>query len=175
MRSRVKFDVLSVTTILLSRITVMRSESCKRLFQRVADEDDGDAFALEPPGKIEEVELLFRRQRRGRLVEDDDAGLVMNGARDLDHLLLAGTERRDLDGRIDIEIERQEEALCVDVEAAQAIEQLARGRDRCSAPPSSTGTRLVSWIDHGDAVVQRIGWRFQHDRLAVEQHCPGLG
>ncbi len=86
------------------------------LFQRVADEDDRDAVALQPSHQVEEVELLLRREGRGRLVEDHQPRLVVHRAGDLHHLLLAGTEGRNQGHRIDIEVERQQEPLGLDVE-----------------------------------------------------------
>ena len=67
--------------------------------------------------------FFFRGQRRGRLVEDDDARLVVHGAGDLDHLLLRRAELRDVHGRIDAEIQRLQELLGGDVDAAQAVEE----------------------------------------------------
>ena len=43
---------------------------------------------LQPADEIEEVELLLRRERGGRLVEDDQPRRVVHGAGDLHHLLL---------------------------------------------------------------------------------------
>ena len=47
---------------------------------------------LQPLHQGEEVALFLGRQRRRRLVEDDDLGLVVHGAGDLDHLPLGGAE-----------------------------------------------------------------------------------
>ena len=83
----------------------------QRLLQRMADEDDRHAARLEPPHQGEEMALLLGRQRRRRLVEDDDLGIVVDGAGDLDHLPLGGAERGDRCRRIDGEIQRLQELL----------------------------------------------------------------
>ena len=73
--------------------------------------------------QIEEVLLLLGRQARGRLVEDDDLGVVQHRARDLHHLLLGGAEQADGRGRVDVELQRLQELLRGDVDAAQAVEE----------------------------------------------------
>ena len=66
------------------------------------------------------MKLLFRREARGRLVENQDARVMMDRARDLHHLLLARAERGDERHRVDVEIQRKQEALRLDVEAPAA-------------------------------------------------------
>ena len=85
---------------------------------------------------IETPRLLSRRIRAkkwrfssgvsagGRLVEDDDLGIVVHGAGDLDHLPLGGAERADRCRRIDREIQRLQELLRRDIDAAQPVERL---------------------------------------------------
>ena len=65
----------------------------QRFLQRVTDEDHRHVLLDQAPHQAEEVVLLLRRQRGGGLIEDDDARLVMNGAGDLDHLLMRRAER----------------------------------------------------------------------------------
>ncbi len=93
----------------------------QRFFERMRDEDDRYAALLEIADEIEEVFLLFRSERGGRLVEDDHLGAMKHGARNLDHLLLGRAERADSDGRIDVEVQRLQELLRGDVDAAQTI------------------------------------------------------
>ena len=85
--------------------------------------------ALQPLDQREELLLLLGRQGRGRLVEDDDLGVVLHRPRDLDHLLLAGAEPGDERRRIDVEIERLQELLAGDVDAAQPVEELLVGQE----------------------------------------------
>ncbi len=144
----------------------------QRLLQRVADEDDGDPVALQPAHQIEEVEFLLRRQRRGRLVEDHQPRLVMDGACDLHQLLLAGAERGTRRHRIDVEIERQQEALGLNVEAAQPVEHLLVAQ--VNVLGHGHRRHQVGLLEHhGDALAQRVRRRGQLRRLAVEQHLAG--
>ncbi len=120
---------------------------------------------------MEEVDDLLRRQTRGRLVENDDARLVVDGARDLDHLLLGGAEQTDRRRRIDMEVERLQQLLGLDVEGAEARQQfliaeldvLRRGHGRNQA-------RLL--IDHADAGAERVARLLEIDRLAVDEIIP---
>lgn len=77
--------------------------SIERLLERVRDEDDALAAIAEPAQKIEEVLFLLGRERGSRLVEDDDARLVVDGARDLHHLLLRGAQVGDVRRGIDVQ------------------------------------------------------------------------
>ena len=95
----------------------------ERLFERVADEDDGDAVGAQSFDQREKMALLFRRQRRRRLVENDELGLEPHRARDLHHLPLGGAERLHGRGRLDREIERLQKLLRVDVGSAQPVEE----------------------------------------------------
>ncbi len=140
--------------------------------ERVADEDDGDVLLHQPAYQAKEVILFLRRQRSGRLVENDDARFVMHGAGDLDHLLVRRPERRHERGRIDLKVHAGEELLGLIVKPTQPVEEL-----------------FVAQIDvlrhrhrrhqhgflkhHGDAERERFRWRRQQHRLAVEQHFTG--
>ena len=96
----------------------------QRFFQRVRNEDDGDAVLLQAADQREEVMLLLWRQGRGWLVEDDDLGLVVHRTGDFHHLLLRRAELRHEHGRIDAEVQRLQKLLRRDVDAAQAVEKL---------------------------------------------------
>ena len=65
----------------------------QRFLKRVTDEDDRHVLLDQAPHQAEKMVLLLGRQRSGGLIEDDDARLVMNGAGDLDHLLMRRAER----------------------------------------------------------------------------------
>jgi hypothetical protein len=93
----------------------------QRFLQRVRNKHDRHAATLEVAHEVEEILFLLRRQRRRGLVEDDDLGLVQDGARDFDHLLLGGAEQADGRGRRDVEIQRLQELLGGDVDAAQPV------------------------------------------------------
>ena len=99
--------------------------------------------------------LLLGRQRRRRLVEDDDLGLVVDGAGDLDHLALGGAERRDDGGGVDGEVERLQKLLGGDVDAAQAVQRFLLAEiDVLGDRHRGDEARLLE--DHGDAVRERL-------------------
>ena len=69
---------------------------------------------------------------------------------DLHHLLLAGAEARDQRGRIDVEIQRLQELLAGDVDAAQPVEPLRIGQiDVLGDRERRHQARLL--VDHRDA------------------------
>ncbi len=144
----------------------------ERLFQRVRDENDRDAFVEEPLAQIEEVALLFRRERRRWLIEDDDARVVVDRPRDLDHLLLRRAERRDLRRRIDLETHAGEKLPRLYVEAPQPVEGLFLAqidilRDRHG------GDEIGLLIDHHDPVPEALGRGRETHGLAIEGHFAG--
>ena len=69
--------------------------------------------------------------------------VVQYRARDFDHLLLGRPKRRDGSGRCDIEVQRLQELLRRDVNAAQTIVKMLRPRKRFCATVM-VGTRLFS-------------------------------
>ena len=78
----------------------------ERFFQRVRDEDDAGAALLESVEQMEEMLHFFRRQRCGRLVENEDLGIVPHGPDNLDHLPFGGAEVFNQREGIDIEVQR---------------------------------------------------------------------
>src|SRR6202789_643780 len=138
----------------------------------MTDEDDRHSIALEPSHEIEEVELLFGRKTRGRLVENQDARVMMDRASDLDHLLLARPERRDERHRVDIEIQRKQETLRLDVETPQPVEELLLTeiyvlRDR------HRRHEIGLLEDHRDPPSERFGGRCEVEGLSVEDQFAG--
>jgi hypothetical protein len=134
--------VFAVTTSLPSRNTVTRSEICSDSAPEIAHQ-------------MEEVHDLLGREAGGRLVEDDDAGFVVDGARDLHHLPLGGAEERHGQAGIDLEIQRLQQLLGLDVERAKARQQLLVAElDILRRRHGRHQARLL--IDHGDAGAERI-------------------
>src|SRR6516165_8613306 len=64
----------------------------KRFFERMGDIDDGYSPRPQVTDEMEEMDDFLGRQTRRRLVEDDNARLVVDRTRYLDHLLLGGAE-----------------------------------------------------------------------------------
>ena len=65
------------------------------LLEEVADVDDPDALAAEPPDQREQVLDVVALEAAGRLVHEHDAGARGDGPADLDHLLRGNRQRAD--------------------------------------------------------------------------------
>ena len=109
---------------------------------------------------------FFGSQARRGFVENDDARVVIDGAGDFHHLALGGAEQRHRRCRIDVEIEGLQELLRLDIEGAEAGDQLLiaefdvlrRGHRRHQAG---------FLIDHADAGSERIARLVEIGGLAV--------
>ncbi len=111
--------------------------------------------------------LLLRRERRGRLIENDDLRFEAHRARDLHHLPLGGAERLDGRGRIDRKVQRLKELLRVDIGSAQAVEEFFVAEiEVLRHRHARDETRLL--IDHGNAVTSRQRRTGDLDSLAVD-------
>jgi len=64
----------------------------QRFLQRVLMKTIDTIFLAQSVYQREEMMLFLRRQRRSRLVEDDDFRLESDGSGDFDHLPLGGAE-----------------------------------------------------------------------------------
>ena len=73
--------------------------------QLVGDEDDGPAVGGHRANRLEQGVRLLRREHRRRLVEDEDARVLVQRLENLDPLLLAERELPDPGARIDREAE----------------------------------------------------------------------
>ena len=121
-------------------------------FECMGDEYDGNAGALQALHQRKKMTLFLGSKCRGRLVEDDDLGLVMDSAGDLDHLSLGRSERSDGRSGIYSEVERLQKLLCGNVNAAQPIEEFLFAKvDVLSNRHRGNEARLL--VNHGDAVV----------------------
>ena len=77
----------------------------KDVFEEMRDEDDALARCAEAPQDAEQQFHLGRRQGRGRLVQDDDAGPGEYDPGDLDQLLQADRQRSDALAGVEVEPE----------------------------------------------------------------------
>jgi len=141
----------------------------QRLFQRVGDEDDRHPIGLEPRDQTEEMVLFLGGEGRGRFVKDDDPRLVVDGTGDFHHLLLRRAQLADEHRGIDVEVQRLQELLGGNVDAAQAVQEpfvaqidVLRHRQR--------GHQRGFLEHHRNAVVQRIGGAGKGQRRAAEPH-----
>jgi hypothetical protein len=116
--------------------------------------------------------LLFGRERSGRLVEDDDLRVVMNGARNFDHLLLTRAEARDDRRWIDREVERLQELLAGDVDTAQPVERLGVTQVQILSD-RQRGNQAGFLIHHRYAMAERVRRICQDNLPAVEKEFAG--
>ena len=98
------------------------------VLDEMRDEDDRGALFAQPSQGREQPLHLRRRQRRGRLVEDDDAGAREQHAGDLDQLLQADRQIADPRQRID-----------VDAEPRELLAGLRAMRRHCTSPKRLVG------------------------------------
>jgi hypothetical protein len=142
-----------------------------QLFQPVRDIDDGDTLRLQFRDDLEEDFDFGRRQRRGRLVHDQDTGIERHRLGDLDQLLLA--DRQVLDHRLgaDAGIQPIEEGvrlfdLRLVIDAENAALDFAGGEDVFRHRHVGEEVELLE--DHPDAVRLRVRRAVEGDGLAVE-------
>ena len=104
------------------------------LVEAVGDVDDGDARRGELADHAEEVGDLLRVEDGRRLVHDDHAGVVRQGARHADDLLAGGGQPADL-------------AVRGHVAVAEALEQRAGVGGGGAALGEPAGRQLVAEVD----------------------------
>src|SRR5579883_516186 len=151
----------------------------ENLVELVADINDGDAARLQLAHDVEEPPHVIFRQRGGRLVHDQDARLVRQGAQDFDALAIADAERAD--DAVGIEI--------VNFERGEQLFRLLAHRSPID-PAKSAARRMAHenvlgdgefgeeqqlLIDRGDADAPRVVRPLQMDRLAVDDHLAAVG
>ena len=120
-----------VMTCRPSRKTVARSHSVEDLVEPVAHEQDRHAASAELPDDREQALDLVGRERRRRLVEDQDARLDRQRLGDLDELLVGHREAADRRADVELDVELVE----------QRLRRPARGApvDRAAAEPTARG------------------------------------
>ena len=118
------------------------------------------------------MKLLFRRETRGRLVENQDARMMVDRAGDLHHLLLARAERGDERHRVDVEIQRKQEALRLDVETPEPVKKLFLAEVNVLRH-AHRWDEIGFLKDHRDPLSERFGGRFEVERLSVEDQFAG--
>ena len=139
-----------------------------RLFQRMGNENDAGAALLQRAEQMEEMLHFFRRERRGRFVEDEDPGVVPHRTHDLDHLSLGGAEIFHQRQRIDIEVHRLQRLGRGDIDLAVDGEELLHPEFEVLRD-GHRGHQAGFLIDHRDAALQRLLWRLELDLVAVDQ------
>ena len=123
------------------------------LVDAVRDVDDRDAVGGELADDREQPPAFARRQRRGRLVHDQDASLDRQRLGDLDELLLADPERSDAGIRVELDAEPVEQRPCPRWRAAiddqPGDQRLAAEKD--VVRDAELGDEVELLVDDGDA------------------------
>jgi len=140
------------------------------LGQAVGDVDDAPPLAGEPLDDGEDALDLAVGERRGRLVEDEDAGIADEKACDLEELLLGDGEALDLGARINmVEADHGEELPGPGIQAAGPPE----GGDAGLAEDEVLGDRhgrdgRIFLVDDGNAGGLGTGGRKEIGGAAVD-------
>ena len=146
------------------------------LVDAVRDVDDRDAVAGELPDDLEQPLAFGRRQGRGRLVHDQDAGVDRQRLGDLDQLLLADAQRRRRARRGRASMpkppsKRDGPPSGLPCGRRQARRSAARGRGRCCPRRVSSGTRLSSWWMMAMPARFGVADAGEAHRRAVDRRC----
>ena len=146
------------------------------VLDEMRDEDDAGAFVAQPPQGRKQALDLGRRQRRGRLVEDDDAGTREQDAGDLDQLLQADRQITEPRHRIDVDAEPCELLAgfarhAPPLHQAEAIGRLGAKEDVFGHRQVGSDAELL--VDHGDAGRVRVARRPETGFLSVQHKATG--
>jgi hypothetical protein len=143
------------------------------LLEPVADEDDRDAAVAQPANGHEEVVHLERRERRGRLVHDQEPGAGRECLGDLHQLPVGDAEasHRRVRGEVDPELLQQLRdcgAHRAPVDGVEATARLAAREDVLRHRQIGEDGRLLVHRDDPESV--RIVRAADSLRLALEEH-----
>jgi hypothetical protein len=141
------------------------------LVHLVGDVNDGDAFVLERADDAEEVGHLALGNRRGRLIHDDQAGVVGNGFGDLDHLRVGDAQAAHDGVRVDVDLQPLQQRPRVGdhlllVNQAKAPQRFAPQKNVLGH--GHVRLRRQFLVDHGDAHAQRLLGVLDLDLFAQE-------
>ena len=149
----------------------------KRLLQQMRDEDDADALAADQPDPAEQLAALVRRQRRGRLVQQDHPRRMGESAGNLDQLPLGLAEavdpRRGIDPSTDEREARfgagQHDApIDVAEPARDGVREHRRRVDQDVLGNAQRRQQRELLMHHHDAALERGARGEMLERLAVE-------
>ena len=145
----------------------------QHVVEEMRDEHDAAPGLAQPAQQREQPLDLGRRQRRGRLVQDDDARAGEQHARELDQLLQAERQRAHPRARIDVDAEALQmlgraAAHRPPVDQAEPVDRLHAEMDVLRHRQLAHDGKLL--MHHADAGRARIARRAKADRPAVEAH-----
>jgi len=150
----------------------------EHFLELVRDEDDGDAPSAQPLDDGEEARHFAVRERRGRLVHDDDPRLVDQRATDRCQLLVRDGELADLGVEIEIEPELVDYRARLRPDGARPVEALPTGH--LSGEHDVLGDGEIReqgeiLVDHLHSAGDRRRRVHTGVRLAVDDDLTGVG
>src|SRR5829696_3020928 len=142
------------------------------------DENDGGALSAELVDDPEQLLRFFGRDRRGWLIEDEDARPRDERLRDLGHLLQCDAQPADFRARIDVESERMELLARFAIEL-RPIDQSADSTERLSAkkdvaPDIQVWNEVQLLMNRADSSLLCRVRRSEVHGLAVEQQLAAI-
>src|SRR5699024_4982637 len=148
------------------------------LFELVRDEDNGGAAVAELTHDREQLFGLLRCQHSGRLVEDQDLGVLDQRLQDLDTLLDTDRYVRDLGGRVDgesVPLRQFTDEPCrlVSAEYAGQPGLLVAEHDVLGDREHRDEHEVL--VHHADPGIDRIAGAVDRCRFAVEQDLAFVG
>ena len=140
----------------------------------MGDVDDCHARCRQPFDHAEELFGLVRRQRRGRLVEDEYGWVKGHGLGDFDDLLLRHSQiasaRPDVNG--DSQPRENLLGLCVGCRPVDESAPLRRPTEQDILGYGQPWHQTQFLIDHGDAIVKGVLRRAQRNRHSIAEDAP---
>src|ERR1700680_583243 len=143
----------------------------ENLFDAVRGVDDRDPIVRELPYDLEHRLAFRRRQRRSRLVHDEDAGVERQRFGDLDQLLLADAQFSDAAAGVNVDAEAAQQAFCRSDDTA-SIDQRA-GNQRLAAKKDVVGhAQFGDEIEllMNDRYASTLGIAYPAERYRVALH-----
>ena len=142
------------------------------LVHLVRDVDQSDALLLELTHHLEQLIDLLRHQRTGRLVQNDNFGVIGHSLGDLDHLALRDTHVFHGLGQVDGHTQTTEQVRSLFAHA-RLVDHTALNRITAQEQVIDHVTleALVELlVDHGDAVFESILRTGEAHLLAIEEN-----
>ncbi len=143
----------------------------KRVVEIMADIDDCEAAAAKTADLAEQNFALGRRQRRRRLVENNEARIAADGPRNFQQLLSGGAEISHRRGGIQVEAHIGEQRLgaLVPVAATKARPDRSQAAEKQVLGHREIIDQGAMLMNHGDAFALPINGGAKAHRPAVEQ------
>ena len=159
------------------RKTVTPSQISENVVEEMRDEDDAAPLIAQPAQHSEQRSHLGRRQGRGRLVENDDAGAREQHAGKLDQLLHARSAASPMPARW-VDVDARDSSSCSrgaahhrrPLDEAEAVRRL-RAEIDVLGDRSDPARRREFLMHHADARRQRVTRRGKVHRTGRPGAC----